>query len=235
MKSSPAAWKRCRADFVNKYCALSCLQSNASPDDAVSTKAVPYCVSSVCVPIWIEDDFVWENHGRSCEFRVDNSTLASWLSGTSTFDPLNDEYNLSCIFTNLQFLVQDQHWNFRWKWLSWVTWIPRERNALPDHLCNLALDLQMSFHLPVIAHDIDAYNFVVLSDGAARGSSGDAASAWVIVAMRDQQLSLVSGGAELLPHGTSSLHAEARALDLAVHALLRITKGLLPHGKEEQI
>ena len=81
--------------------------------------------------------------------------------------------------------------------------------------------------------DKQTHNFVIFSDGAARGSSSTAAAAWVIAAMRGLDVTIVAGGALLLEKGTTSLMAESRALELALMALLRLGEdhvAICPHS-----
>lgn len=68
------------------------------------------------------------------------------------------------------------------------------------------------------------FNFIMVSDGAARGSTGSAAAAWAVLAARDSSFILVAVGAQILEKGTSSLDAEVQALHLAIQAFLRLAR-----------
>ena len=223
-------WACSRKDFVNKFCALAGLSrmTTGKHDYRQVNAAV------LSVPTWTDDDFNWEKLGESFECRVDNAALAQWTSGTATFDTEAGQWRSTQVFEHLRALVRTQSWNFRYRVSSWVVWVPRERNRLADHLANLALDRKTSYTVGGLSSvDSKSHNFVTLSDEAARGSSATAAAAWAIIAMRGLDVSIVAAGALLLQEGTSSLMAESRALELALMALLRLSRdhvAICPHS-----
>ena len=72
---------------------------------------------------------------------------------------------------------------------------------------------------------LDDANFIAFSDGAVRGTTGEALAAWVILAMQDFGLTIVIGGVRILPIDTTSLQAEAHCLELAMehfHKIIRM-------------
>ena len=75
-------------------------------------------------------------------------------------------------------------------------------------------------------------NFVLVSDGAARGSSGRASAAWVLLACLGKRFSVVAAGAVLLQAHASSMEAEFAGFELALGSLMRLSRGyanVVPH------
>ena len=115
---------------------------------------------------------------------------------------------------------------------SWVRWIPRERNRIADRLANIALD--RGADCAYMGHiGTNAQNCIIMSDGAYRASSRQAAAAWTILQISESDAALVLAGAQVLHECTNSMQAETCALDTAIRAMLNLSAGavpVVPHG-----
>ena len=137
-------------------------------------------------------------------------------------------------------IVCGQGWSLRHAWADWAHWIPRERNVLADALANAALDQDSNLGIQPEGQNgnFNPCNFVMVSDGAARASSGTTSAAWAILAFTPSTIHLVAGGALLLKGGTTALQAEATALELALAGFLVLRQGstnLIPHEMNRRI
>ena len=193
------------------------------------SRHAPACVA---VSQWIAADFRWSWPSRSFEFRVDNQLLASWLNGDAACDSHLFAARLSCALDLLQCLVRHEKWQLRHDCSNWLRWVPRELNVLADALANSALDLNRNIALRGVYVDPSTCNFVLVSDGAARGSSGRASAAWVLLACLGKRFSVVAAGAVLLQAHASSMEAEFAGFELALGSLMRLSRGyanVVPH------
>lgn len=189
--------------------------------DAQKRPSFPH--GQIDLPLFLDADYEWEKVSRSFEFRVDCKILADWLSGVAGFAYHDIGKQLTPIYSNLHSLLRNKSMFLRWSWASWVSWVPRERNVLADHIANLALDRRASLMVPGSRiFSADDCNFIIMSDGAVRKRSGAASASWAILAMSGIEVSFVGGGAQILSHGTQSLEAELKGLQLALHAFQRL-------------
>ena len=76
-------------------------------------------------------------------------------------------------------------------------------------------------------------NFVTLSDGASRAASQTSSCSWALLAFTAESIHLIAAGAVLFDTYVSSLDAELAGLELAIGALLKLSRGyedVVPHG-----
>ena len=171
---------------------------------------------------------------ESFECRVDNQLLASWIAGAAKCGCTVFKDRVENCIEILRGLVQHQNWQLRDVVSNMVLWIPRERNVFADALANEALDHKFSFSTEGPRPCPNDANFVTVSDGACRGGGQSSSAAWAIFAVRGEKLDLVAAGAVL--HGfTNSMDAELSALELAMAALVKLTRGcesIVPHATD---
>ena len=183
------------------------------------------------MPQLLPDDTLWQMDSHSFEMRVDNQTLAHWVSGGACCEAVDFQPRLATVLDILCSLVRHEGWHLRWQWSDWVVWQPREKNILADMLANLCLDRQQSLAVrccPPPAHA----NFITVSDGASRASSQKSSASWAVLSIAGGQCDLVAAGAVCIDHFASSLDAELVGLELALGALLKISRGyadVVPH------
>lgn len=184
--------------------------------------------ASISLPVWTAEDFQWQYPSRSFEFRVDNISLAQWFSGHVAVgsDTLNDK--VSCMFHTLAILVTQCCWRLRWTHGDWVQWIPRERNSFADSLANFAIDRYSSFcyYAESIGIQEDA-NYVIVSDGAYRKSTNQAAAGWAIFSFQSSRVVLCAAGGRVLDSVVDSFEAEVNGLELAIQGFRSFSRGEL--------
>ena len=129
---------------------------------------------------------------------------------------------------NLHKLYQGHGWHLRFSTNSWVQWAPRERNQIADRLANYALDKGMAYvyTLPQPSVGLHNANYLVMSDGAFRASSGDASGAWAIFRMLDDGALLVAAGASPLRNCPDSMMAEIEALRMGIDSYIKLASDL---------
>eukprot|EP00973_Karenia_brevis_P016139 2208921-Karenia_brevis.AAC.1 len=233
-KQGPTAWRASRKDFVRKICEEWSLGTSFPQDQSMACMGAPS--TTLTLPAWTQEDFVWEFGGKSFELRVDNLNVAQLLTGQTA---IKGDENKACVHTmlhDLSHLVLDLRWRLRWSHEGWVQWIPRERNFFTDAIANFVLDKTSSIYyrggdLQLINKEL--CNYVVASDGAYRRSSNMSSSAWAIFAFLGEGVSLIAAGALLLSSATDSFQAELIAAKLGIKALLNMINGLdvlAPHA-----
>ena len=75
----------------------------------------------------------------------------------------------------------------------------------------------------------------MFSDGAARASTRVSSASWAVLAFQAHEISLVAAGALLFDEFVGSLVAETMGFELALAALLNLSRGeldLVPHRVE---
>ena len=98
-------------------------------------------------------------------------------------------------------------------------------------LANLCLDGQQSLAVRCRQPPADA-NFETVSDGAARASSQKSSASWAVLSATAGHYELVAAGAVCIENYASSLDAELVGLELALSAVLKISRGyadVVPH------
>ena len=218
-----AAWKASRVSFVARLCEEWKLHKPPGAEQCGPTLAGRRAKAPVKIPQWDVADLEWDRQEKSFEFRVDNQLLASWMVGTATCMVQEYQPKLAYLMRTLLHIVTCQGWCLRHTRADWVRWIPREKNVLADALANAALYKGMN--IGVEGDKQNGGNFIMVSDGAARSSTGKASAAWAILAFNSCDIQLISGGAILLLGKATALQAEMTGLELAAAAFLLIPQG----------
>ena len=79
------------------------------------------------------------------------------------------------------------------------------------------------------------FNYITVSDWAARSSAQSSSAAWALFAVSAHQMHLVAAGAVMFSSFASSMDAELAALELAAGALLKLSRGygdVVPHDTD---
>jgi hypothetical protein len=188
--------------------------------------------ANVQVPQWLPSDMTWQLANRCFECRVDNQTLAAWMAGTAVCEAGCYRGRVAAAAEVLRAMVQHEGWSLRQQHADWVVWQPRERNKLADMLANLALDKRQSIAVRCQSPINSEANFITVSDGASRSRTNSSSAAWALLAVHPTQLVIIAAGAVLLERYVSSMEAELAGLELAIGALLKLSRGyedIVPH------